>query len=197
MINFDKASLFRAVAMAACAALVAAACVSGAGASPSNAQNSASPTIGPLATVADGTSGPSNSPDGLTSPGGSPAPSPALVTPAPPSGSMSTTELSEADNGRAVTVSVGATLELVLHNTYWQVSASSKPAVLTMIGQPVYSAAGTMKCVPGTGCGTVTATFKAVAAGAALIAASRTSCGEALLCTGSAGVFEVNVAVVP
>jgi hypothetical protein len=96
-----------------------------------------------------------------------------------------------------LTVSVGATVKLVLHNIYWTVHDSPDPSVLTMIGRPVYSVAGAVKCVPGAGCGTVTATFKALARGSALISASRTSCGEALQCTGGAGLFEVTVVVTP
>jgi hypothetical protein len=94
-------------------------------------------------------------------------------------------------------VSVGATVKLVLHNIYWTVHDSPDPSVLTMAGRPVYSVAGAVKCVPGTGCGTVTATFKALARGSALISASRTSCGEALQCTGGTGLFEVTVVVAP
>jgi hypothetical protein len=94
-------------------------------------------------------------------------------------------------------VSVGATVRLVLHNIYWTVHDSPDPSVLTMVGRPVYSSAGAVKCVPGAGCGTVTATFKALAPGSALISASRTSCGEALQCTGGAGVFNVTVVVAP
>jgi hypothetical protein len=45
------------------------------------------------------------------------------------------------------------------------------------------------------GCGTVTAVFRAVAPGSATITASRTTCGEALLCTGSAGAYEVTIVV--
>jgi hypothetical protein len=94
-------------------------------------------------------------------------------------------------------VSVGATVKLVLHNTYWAVHDSPDPSVLAMAGQPVYSGAGAVKCIPGTGCGTVTATFKAVAPGSARISADRSSCGEALECTGGAGTFEVTVVVAP
>ncbi len=201
MIHIDKAPLFRVVAMAACTALVAAACVTGAGASPTNLQGSAPPATTPPATIEDGTSAPSAPTDGSAAPGvASPAPSAsplASVAPSTPAGPASTTELTEADNGRTVTVAVGATVTLVLHNIYWQVQDSSKPSVLTMVGRPVYSGAGTIKCIPGTGCGTVTATFKAVAQGSALISASRSSCGEALQCTGGAGKFEVTVAVSP
>jgi hypothetical protein len=45
------------------------------------------------------------------------------------------------------------------------------------------------------GCGTVTATFRGLRGGQATISASRTTCGEALLCTGSAGAFEVTIVV--
>jgi hypothetical protein len=45
------------------------------------------------------------------------------------------------------------------------------------------------------GCGTVTAVFHALKPGQATISASRTTCGEALLCTGSAGAYEVTIVV--
>jgi hypothetical protein len=49
--------------------------------------------------------------------------------------------------------------------------------------------------VPGQGCGTVTAVFAAIAPGSARLTASRISCGEALRCTGSDGVYVLTVTV--
>ncbi|MGA3057303.1 MAG: hypothetical protein ABSE70_04600 [Candidatus Limnocylindrales bacterium] len=191
MIHSRQTVIARTLATAACTALVAAACVAGVGASPSNAPELTSPGLTSWATGSNATSGHST-------PMSSPAPAGTGSTaPATPAGPTSTTELGEADSGRTLTVSVGATVKLVLHNIYWTVHDSPDPSVMTMVGQPVYSGAGAVKCIPGTGCGTVTATFKALAPGNALISASRSSCGEALQCTGGAGMFEVTVVVAP
>jgi hypothetical protein len=119
------------------------------------------------------------------------------AAPSTPAGPTATIDLAEADNGRTLAVSVGATVTLVLHNTYWTVQGSSNPSVLAPLGTPVYSGAGSIKCIPGTGCGTVTATFKAVAQGSSVVSASRTSCAEGLPCTGGAGTFGVSVDVIP
>lgn len=104
--------------------------------------------------------------------------------------------VTEADNGKTITVSAGSTVTLTLASTYWQVQGSSDAKILGPIGSPTVSAPpmGTT-CVPGAGCGTVTAVFHAVAAGHASIVASRTSCGEAMMCQGSAGAFEVTIVV--
>ena len=50
-------------------------------------------------------------------------------------------------------------------------------------------------CVPGEGCGTVTALYDAVAPGRADVNAKRTSCGEAMSCTGNLGFYRVTVVV--
>lgn len=103
--------------------------------------------------------------------------------------------LSEVDNGRTVAVARGANVELTLHSVYWQIVRSSDVSVIAPVSIPVYSGAGTLKCIPGSGCGTVKATFKAVARGTATISASRTSCGEALQCVGAEGTFKVTLVV--
>jgi len=102
--------------------------------------------------------------------------------------------LSEADRGKTVSVAVGATVKVVLHNTYWKSFASTDTAVLALAGEPVVSGAG-LVCIPGSGCGTVTATFTAVSAGTARITAARTTCGEALQCTGDDASYEVTILV--
>jgi hypothetical protein len=104
-------------------------------------------------------------------------------------------QVGEADNGGTVSVAVGSKVTLLLRNTYWQVQGSSDPAVLALVSGPTASAAGPLVCVPGAGCGTVTAVFVALAPGRATITASRTTCGEALMCTGTAGAYEVSVVI--
>ncbi len=49
------------------------------------------------------------------------------LPPVPPSG---TVRLTEADNGRSVTVARGGTVLLVLHSTYWTVTPPPDAAVL-------------------------------------------------------------------
>jgi hypothetical protein len=114
----------------------------------------------------------------------------ATSTPAP-----SNAHVTQADNGRTLAVSVGSVVTLELGSTYWQVGDSSDPAVLALVSGPTASAAAMGTCVPGAGCGTVAATFRALAPGRATITASRTTCGEAMRCTGTDGAYEVTVVV--
>ena len=114
---------------------------------------------------------------------------------ATPAASASNQRVDEADNGQTVTVTVGSFVTLQLGNTYWQVAASSDPAVLVLASGPTASGGGPSACLPGMGCGTVTAVFRAREPGHATVTASRTTCGEALLCTGSAGAYEVTIVV--
>jgi len=104
-------------------------------------------------------------------------------------------DLSEADNGSTVSLRAGGTLRVVLHSTYWQFDPPSDPTVLRSDGRPATSPAPPGQCVPGGGCGTVTATFSALRAGRAVVTAHRTSCGEALRCTGNQGSYAVTVMV--
>src|SRR5262249_28849687 len=106
--------------------------------------------------------------------------------------SRATVAVTDADNGRTVTVAPGDRLTVTLGSTYWTFSGSSNAAVLRQVGQPVASP-GT--CPPGGGGGQVSGTFTAVQAGRADVTASRSSCGEALSCTGGAGSYRVTVVV--
>ena len=98
----------------------------------------------------------------------------------------------DSDNGKTVSLHVGDRLEVRLASTYWTFAGSSNPQVLKPLGRVEVSpqASG---CVPGGGCGTATATFDVIGAGSAVVAASRTSCGEAMGCTGDQGSFRLNV----
>jgi hypothetical protein len=108
-------------------------------------------------------------------------------------GSVATKTLSEADKGRTVTVARGTHIVLRLHNTYWRIRGSSNSAVVRQTGaQKVLAKSG---CLPGVGCGTVTAPFRAVGAGKAQLTAARKTCGEALRCTGGRGRFVVTIRV--
>jgi hypothetical protein len=100
----------------------------------------------------------------------------------------------EADNRRTVKIRRGQKLEVQLHNTYWRFAAPSTSAVVA-IGAPVYAPRLGGGCVPGAGCGTVTARFRAARPGTATIKATRQSCGEALRCQPGQGAFDVAIAV--
>lgn len=64
----------------------------------------------------------------------------------------------DGDNGRTVSLPVGAELAVTLAGTYWRFDAPSNPAPvaveqLNVAGRPPAGHA----CVPGQGCGTVSA----------------------------------------
>jgi predicted secreted protein len=102
--------------------------------------------------------------------------------------------ITEADDRRTVKIRRGQKLEVQLHNTYWRFAAPSTSA-LVAIGAPVYAPRLGGGCVPGAGCGTVTARFRAARTGTTTIKATRQSCGEALRCRPGQGAFEVAIAV--
>ena len=98
----------------------------------------------------------------------------------------------DSDNGKTVSLHIGDRLEVRLTSTYWTIAGSSDPQVLKAVG-PVQVSPQSSGCVPGGGCGTVVAIFDVVGAGSAQVTASRTSCGEAMGCTGDQGSFRVTV----
>ena len=101
--------------------------------------------------------------------------------------------VTDAASGRSVSLRVGQRLRVVLRSTYWEFAAPSAPAVLAADGPATLMA--DKGCVPGGGCGTVTQDFVARAAGRAVVAASRSSCGEALACTPAQSRFTLTVTV--
>ena len=132
------------------------------------------------------------------SPKSTPTPAPATTTPAaspsaPAVIQNGTVAVADANDGQTVTLHPGNHLQVVLASTYWQFQPSSDPSVLRAEGSPATSPSP--GCVPGAGCGTAAATFTAVAPGHATIVATRTSCGEAMLCQGSAGHYQIEVVV--
>jgi hypothetical protein len=158
-----------------------------------------SPTASPVASQAGGVPAVdlSGAPSEAPAPGGASSTSPAAASSAPfavPSGAV---EIAETAKGQTLTVAVGTTIKVTLHSTYWTVAQGSPADVLALVAPPVYSAAGAVACVPGSGCGTVIATFRALAPGRATITATRTSCGEAMQCIGGNGAFDVTVIVQP
>lgn len=101
--------------------------------------------------------------------------------------------LTAHDSGHRVAVSVGARVSVRLDSTYWHFAAL--PAGAPLRALPVVVTPRQTGCVVGEGCGTVTAPFVAVRPGQVAVTARRTSCGEAMRCTGAAGVFRVQVVV--
>jgi hypothetical protein len=206
----------RATVLLAGLGLLLAACSAGGAATSSAPAELATPTMTATAAGSEGASaGPASSaaptsipatilaaatPTAAATPHPAPAtPKPAPRTPTPtPAASLTAAVnrgVSEPDSGHTVTVPLGSTVTLVLHNTYWQVQGSSDPGVLALVSGPITSGAGPVACIPGAGCGTVTTVFRAVAPGEARITAARASCGEALQCIGTAGAYSVTIVV--
>jgi len=107
----------------------------------------------------------------------------------------STVRLGWGDKGRTVTVAKGARVVVALHSTYWRIRGSSDPAVVRQTGRERIAPARQGTCLPGVGCGTVTASFRAVGRGTANLRAGRTTCGEARACTGGQGRYVVTIHV--
>jgi hypothetical protein len=124
-------------------------------------------------------------------------PSPSTGVPAtitPPGRAPATTTLTEHDNTRTVGLHVGEHLRVVLASTYWTFQPSSNPTVLHLDQDPLI-APRISGCVPGQGCGTVTADFTADATGTASVTATRTTCGEAMTCTPANRRYQVTITV--
>lgn len=106
--------------------------------------------------------------------------------------------LSEASNHHTVTIVAGTTFSVKLHNTYWTLTPLPSTSALAQVGvtKVVGSLPSSSGCVPGQGCGTVSAHFVTRHAGYARLSATRTSCGEALRCTPASGHWTVVVHVI-
>lgn len=102
--------------------------------------------------------------------------------------------LTDSANGTSVEIHGGDSVKVILASTYWTVQGSSNERILRSDGtaKVVPQLSG---CVPGQGCGTVTATFTGLGVGTATIVAMRTVCGEALRCNGANGHYLVTVHV--
>jgi hypothetical protein len=105
--------------------------------------------------------------------------------------------LDEQNKSTTVRIGVGTTVIVVLHSTYWMFDPLPGHGVLEAVGTPTASAPGApgVGCVPGGGCGTVTAIYTAMATGSVIITASRNSCGEALRCSPDEARYEVTIVV--
>ena len=106
--------------------------------------------------------------------------------------------IGEANKGHVVTIAKGTHLVVTLHNTYWTIAPLSSRTVLGQVGAQSTKgqlSGATHACVPGQGCGTVTMNYVANSAGLVRLTAHRTTCGEAMRCTGSQGSWSVSVRV--
>ncbi len=99
-------------------------------------------------------------------------------------------------NGKTVHVPAGDRVELILSSTYWMVHRGTALRVLRQDG-PTRLLPRPKSCpkIPGLGCIPVKTSYSALAAGKAVITASRGSCGEALRCVGHQGRFKVTIVV--
>jgi predicted secreted protein len=111
------------------------------------------------------------------------------------------TSLSEKNASKTVAVKLGSNVELTLHSMYWGLAVPAKSSSLTSKGAPILkpifpSPSAPAGCkIAGSGCGTQTWEFAAKKVGTTHLVASRTTCGEAMKCTGANGRFAVTVKV--
>jgi hypothetical protein len=102
--------------------------------------------------------------------------------------------ITDADNGKTVTVAAASRVSVQLASTYWTFDPVSNPAVLAAQG-PQQTSPCAAKTFPGSGCGIATVTYAAAASGTAVVTAHRSTCGEAMLCTPDQSGFRVTVVV--
>jgi hypothetical protein len=126
----------------------------------------------------------------------SPAPTAAVrgASPSPRPDASRNVTVSEAANGKTITVRRRDEVTAVLHSTYWKFNNPSDQRVLMAEGDPVTSPQPG-GCVPGQGCGTVTVRYLAVGVGRTVVSAHRDTCGEAMRCTPAASDWRVTVVV--
>ena len=102
--------------------------------------------------------------------------------------------LSEASNRGVVVVHQGGHITVTLHSTYWKLAPLANQKVLSQVGTT--TTVGVLKgCVPGQGCGSVTAHFVAKGTGTVHLRAARTTCGEALHCSPAQSTWTVTIRV--
>jgi hypothetical protein len=133
-------------------------------------------------------------PGGAAVPPGAPGAPPTTTAPAPP-GNGDSVVVDEHNNHRTVTLATGQRLELDLHNLYWNVQGSQASELLSQDGPTQTRTPAPGGCPPGVGCGLLRSTFTARQAGATTVTASRTTCGEALRCTGDQGTYRLTVII--
>lgn len=122
----------------------------------------------------------------------------ALAVPASAVSSTASVALNERSNGRTVTVNPRTRLNVTLHSTYWTLVSLKSTSTLRQIGKTTVVGVapnGASNCVPGKGCGTLSAHFVAVRAGSLRLLATRTTCGEVLKCSPAQSVWTVVIHV--
>jgi hypothetical protein len=105
--------------------------------------------------------------------------------------------LSEPANLQHETAVRGQFITITLHSTYWSYLAPSSN-IVAMKGSVLHRPApfkGSGSCLPGMGCGTVVVTYVAQHAGSVTLSAARTTCGEALVCTGTRGRWSTTILI--
>lgn len=123
-----------------------------------------------------------------------PTTNPASTLPTTPSSpTTAPIQISERAADSTLVLHPGQTVQLSLHSTYWSDPVSSTPDVLSPDGPVSRTQVG--RCPVGSGCGIVSVRFVAVERGSARLAAHRSSCGEAMACTGNQGRFTVTITV--
>lgn len=132
----------------------------------------------PQPTSSSGTASPSTTPTGTT---------PAAM------------HLTFADNGKTVTLHIGEKLSVALDSAFWTYQTPSGADLRTVEANgyvaPTPTCGGPQAA--GSGCGTKTADYVAVASGRTAVVATRVSCGEAMRCTGANARFQVAVNIEP
>ena len=114
----------------------------------------------------------------------------------------SSTTLSEKNLNKTFTAKLGSSVSLSLHSMYWNLTPIKSGASLKINGAPIQKpilpgANAPAGCrFPGSGCGVQTWKFSTIKVGTTYLIATRTSCGEAMRCTGSNGTFKVTVKVI-
>lgn len=106
-----------------------------------------------------------------------------------------TIRLDETANGRTVQAHVGDTVTVTLHSTYWSLAGPTGRGLQVVAAATPRRGATGCPSIPGTGCGTVTATYRASTAGLAQLAAHRSTCGEAMRCRPDQSAWTVHVDV--
>jgi hypothetical protein len=105
-------------------------------------------------------------------------------------------QVDEKANGTTVHAQLGAVMTVTLHSTYWNLLPPSDGFVVQPYAPAATAPATTCPVhAPGTGCGTVVATYNLGHVGTAVLRAHRDSCGEALRCVGAAADWKVTVVV--
>ncbi len=116
---------------------------------------------------------------------------PSPITAPTPALSASTVQVSEKDKDSTLRVENGTVIDLVLSSTYWKIQPAAGVVLKPILPEPIVT--GVLSHPPGMGTGTVEMKYQVVQDGTATISASRTTCGEALRCTGTQGEFMVTI----